>query len=210
MSRTSDSTIISKLSKHGITYYDCVELTTVQNGTTRTYRNANSPFDITIDVNGTDTLYKATGEFLSVSNIDENTTFEIDKINISMNALDINDGYGNPLLATFMDETTIYIDQPVNIRRVFFNDDYTIDNWFEIFDGTISDLQVSTSNSDKGRSLVVVASSHWADFSRINTNRTNTSSQNARSFLKNLAPSSQDKGFDYAVETQKDLEWKEE
>tara|TARA_R110002153_G_scaffold70032_6_gene184503 strand:+ start:1746 stop:2378 length:633 start_codon:yes stop_codon:yes gene_type:complete len=210
MGRTSDSSVISKLSKKAITYYDCVELTTIQNSVVRTYKNTNAPFDITIDVNGTNTFYKATGQFLAISNIEENTQFEIDKININMNALDINDGYGNPLLATFMSDTTVYIDQPVNIRRVFLNDNNTVDNWFEIFDGTISDLQISTSNSDAGRSLVVVASSHWADFTRINTNRTNTSSQNARSFLKNLAPSAQDKGFDYAVETQKDLEWKAE
>ena len=194
MGRTSDSSVISKLSKETISYFDCVEVTTIQDSVLRTYRNTNAPFDITLDVNGTNTLYKATGEMLAVSNIEENTQFEIDKLNISLNALDTNDGYGNPLLATFMSDTTVYIDQPVNIRRVFLNDNYTVDNWFEIFDGTISDLQVTTSNGEAGRSL----------------NRTNTSSQNARSFLKNLAPSAQDKGFDYAVETQKDLEWKAE
>ena len=84
MGRTSDSSVISKLSKKAITYYDCVELTTIQNSVVRTYKNTNAPFDITIDVNGTNTFYKATGQFLAISNIEENTQFKIDKININM------------------------------------------------------------------------------------------------------------------------------
>ena len=69
MGRTSDSSVISKLSKETISYFDCVEVTTIQNSVLRTYRNTNAPFDITLDVNGTNTLYKATGEMLAVSNL---------------------------------------------------------------------------------------------------------------------------------------------
>ncbi len=207
MARTTDPSVIEKLTKEKITYFDCVEVWTVQDGVSRYYRNTTAPWDITLSVDGENIAYKATGQLLNISNIDENTGMEIDKMSIGFNALDINDGYGNPLLLTFMKDTTVYIDQPVNIRRVFLNDDFSIDNHMEIFQGTINEIQVTTSNTD-ARSLVISASSHWVDFARINTKRTNTSSQNSRSFLKNLPEADKDLGFDYAVETNKDIEWK--
>ena len=207
MPRTTDPTIIEKLTQANVTYFDCVEIFTVQGGVSTPYRNCTAPWDLTIDVNGTPTTYKATGKMLGVSNIDQNTGLEIDKLSIFLNALAKDDGYGNPLLLTFMDNDTIYIDQVVTVRRVFLNSDFSIDNNFQIFKGTISDIQVTTSNTDT-RTLVIESSSHWVDFTRINTKRTNTSSQNSRTFLKNLPAAQKDLGFDYAVETNKDIEWK--
>lgn len=207
MPRTTDPTIIAKLQKANIKYFDCVEVWTVQDGTPKYYRNANSPWDLTIDIDGVPTTYKATGNYMGVSNINENTGLEIDKLSIQFNALAKDDGYGNPLLLKFMDETTVYIDQPVSVRRVFLNDDFSIDNHLQIFQGTINEIQVTTSNTEN-RTLSIDASSHWVDFARINTKRTNSSSQNSRTFLKNLPEADRDLGFDYAVETNKDIEWK--
>lgn len=202
MARTDDASVKAQIAKLAIIYYDCVSIQQVQNGVTRVYRNTNAPFDITLP----DGVYKAAGNLMSIENIEENVSFEIQKLSIGFNALSQDDGFGNPVLSTMMADTTVYIDQPVTVTRVFLNADNTVDNSFEIFNGTVSDMQVSTSVTNE-RSIAILASSHWVDFSRVNSKRTNTNSHNSRSIL---AGQPEDKGFDYAIQTLKDIEWKKE
>lgn len=205
MPRTTDASVQTKLSKQTITYFDCVEIFTQQNGVERVYLNTTAMRDITINVDGVNKTFKPAGNLISIDNISENTSFEIQKVSIGFNALAQNDGFGNPVLSTFMSDTTVYIDQKVRIFRVFLEADGTVDNYIEIFNGTIDELRIATSNTEE-RSLSIVSSSHWADFSRVNSNRTNTNSQNKRSFM---AGQTQDLGMEYSVETMKDIEWKE-
>lgn len=170
------------------TYYELVAIET-----STAYYLTNAPFDITHNSQ----TYTSAGALLSIGEIESNMSFEIPKLTLQINGIkEFNDGEffaENVLASSFK-----YIDKPVTIYRVYFDQGVKIDNAFEIFKGFIDTGQVNYDPS--GICAVALdVSSHWTTFDKTNGRRTN---KNSQQFYY-----SADTGLNNCDEVQKEIKW---
>ena len=158
------------------------------------YYITNAPVDITVD----NQLYRSFGQLISFDAVEENVDLEIAELTLSISAIAAYDNDNNSFAQTIL--ASEYVDKTVQIKRVYFDMHNDVVGSVEIFKGRIDKGSIATDISGTS-SVEISVSSHWVDFSRANGRFTNSNSQ------QNLF--SNDVGFDYAVEVQKEIEWKE-
>ena len=91
-----------------------------------------------------------------------------------------------------------YMDKRAWVYRGFLDDNQElISSPFLLFDGRIENLNIEEDETTS--SVNISIASHWADFDKTKGRRTNTNSQ--RLHFPN------DKGFDYASQTAKEIKW---
>lgn len=192
----TNQALIDAIEATAVIYYECVEINLTLNSVDTTYLLTNAPRDVVI---GSDT-YRAFGQLMDISVIEENATFEIGTLNISLSGIDpYEPNSGDAFLEVMLRETTEYIDREVVVQRAYFNADSTYIDSIEVFRGYITGA--AAQHDDSGESSVgIEVANHWADFERVTGRRTNDNSQ--QFFF------SGDVGMQYAVEVQKDITWK--
>ena len=90
------------------------------------------------------------------------------------------------------------MDKRAWVYRGFLDDNQElISSPFLLFDGRIENLNIEEDETTS--SVNISIASHWADFDKTKGRRTNTNSQ--RLHFPN------DKGFDYASQTAKEIKW---
>ena len=164
---------------------------------------SNAPFDITVDTSlpsmgivlepGMSSIqtFIALGPFLQFSQIEEAADFSITNVTVSLGGVTGSD------IALFLDNQ--YIDQPIKIFRVWYDEDGArIGDPIMVFDGRIDKPVISDSLAD-GTIVACSASSQWVDYERRAGRHTNPSEQ--RFFFP------EDTGFKYATNAVRDLKW---
>ena len=208
--RGMSAALLDEISKQVVTYYDCVDVTTVQNGTNVVYRFTDAPQNVVLNGN----TYNSFGQYLRIGEIEENMQMSIPDLNIDLSGIapfekdaigghDVS-GYSPPesIMQTFMKSTTVYIDQPVNRYRVYFDLGFNILGSIKVFQGQIN--SVALNNDPEGAiSVSMNVSSHWVTFSRTNGRKSNTNSQ------QSISGFSGDTGFVHADKIMKDVVWQE-
>jgi len=208
--RGMSAALLDEISKQVVTYYDCVDVTTVQSGTDVVYRFTDAPRNVVLNGN----TYNSFGQFLRIGEIEENMQMSIPDLNIDLSGIapfesdaigghDVS-GYSPPesIMQTFMKSTTFYIDQPVNRYRVYFDLGFNILGSIKVFEGQIN--SVALNNDVEGAvSVSMNVSSHWVTFTRTNGRKSNTNSQ------QSISGFSGDTGFVHADKIMKDVVWQE-
>lgn len=175
---------------HVIEYYDCVA---VNIDATHNYYYTQAPWDLTVQGD----VYKAAGGLLKMSEYTDNASFSIDKISIGLAG--IVDMQGDvSVLETI--QTLDYIDKPVMIYRVFMENNAPA-HTIVLFKGYIDNISATYNSQGDTTQAEIDISSHWTDFDRVSTRYTNSKSQ------QEFFPT--DLGFDYAVDVQKEVVWRE-
>ena len=192
----TNQALIDAIEATTVIYYECVEINLTLNDVDTTYLLTNAPRDVTI---GSDT-FKAFGQLLDISVIEENANFEIGTLNISLSGIDpYEPNSGDAFLEVMLRETTEYIDREVVIQRAYFGTNSLYIDSIEVFRGYITGA--AAQHDEAGESTVgIEVANHWADFERVTGRKTNDNSQQFYF--------SGDLGLEYAVEVQKDIEWK--
>lgn len=208
--RGMSAALLDEISKQVVTYYDCVDITTVQSGTDVVYRFTDAPQNVILNSN----TYNSFGQFLQIGEIEENMSMSIPELNIDLSGIapyekdaigghDVS-GYSPPesIMQTIMKSTTTYIDQPVNRYRVYFDLGFNQLGSIKVFEGQIN--AVALTNDPEGSVNVSMnVSSHWVTFTRVNGRKTNTNSQ------QSISGFSADTGFVHADKIMKDVVWQE-
>lgn len=208
--RGMSASLLDEIGKQVVTYYDCVDITTVQNGTDVVYRFTDAPKHITLNGN----TYNSFGQYLSIDEIEENMQMSIPDLNIDLSGIapfekdaiggtDVS-GYNPPesIMQTIMKSTTIYVDLPVNRYRVYFDLGFNQLGSIKVFQGQINAASVNN-NLSGSANVSLNVSSHWVTFSRISGRKTNTNSQ------QSISGFSGDTGFVHADKIMKDVVWQE-
>jgi len=228
MTRISDQTIIDKATTNSVEYYECVHMN-INPG----YHLTNSYRDITLTEDGVDNTYKALGTLLDFGDIEENVTFEVTGLTITVSGLPAYDDNNESWINRILDfDTNPYTNKLVTIKRVYQEYQYIPDtpsfqsnqspfrtevgisyipeppHIVEIYKGYIDNVGVKFTPA--GESVVSIETkSHWVDFQRVNAQYTNNTTHKARSDLyTSRTQFNTDDGFEYASQVIKDMEWK--
>jgi len=191
-------TIQEILQSKSIEYYDAVQITLGTPTGDKTYKMSQAPFDILYG-----SWYKAAGGLLSISEITQNASFGIDKINISVAGivpLTPLSGVQDTQPIMIQAQEIEYIDKPVTIMRLFFKNNELVDGEM-IFKGYIDVMNVNYAPDGDATQVSLDISSHWTNFDRVSTRYTNNTSQ------QEYFPG--DVGLEYSVEIQKEITWRE-
>jgi hypothetical protein len=210
--RGMSAALLDEIGKQVVVYYDCVEVTTIQNVAKDVvvYRFTDAPQTIVLNGNP----YNSFGQFLDIGEIEENMQMTIPDLNINLSGIapyeseaiggtDVS-GYNPPesIMQTLMKDTTVYIDQPVNRYRVYFDLGFNQLGSIKVFEGQIN--AIALNNDPEGSVTVSLnVSSHWVTFTRTNGRKTNTNSQ------QSISGFSGDTGFVHADKIMKDVVWQE-
>lgn len=183
------STILAEVQKTAVTYVDLVFIDVNGGYYLTTHQN-----QITYDSN----IYKPFGQFLSFDTIEENISFEIPNIKVTISGILAYDNSDNNFATTIIGAN--YTDKDVKIYRKYFNEDGTdISNGVvQVFEGTIQDASILANKETCA--VEITTASHWVDFDRQNGRFTNENSQ------KNAFTG--DEGMQFARDVQKEIEWK--
>lgn len=185
------ATLEQIIEREVIEYYDCVAINI---DATHNYYYTQAPYNLTL----TDTNeYKAAGGLLKISEYVDNTNFSIEKLSLSLAG--IVDMQGTKSVLETIQELE-YIDKPVTIYRAFMEDN-AVAHEVTLFKGFINGITATFDNQGDTTQAAVDISSHWTDFDRVSTRYTNSKSQ------QEFFPA--DNGFDFAVDVQKEVVWKE-
>ncbi len=176
---------------HVIEYYDCVA---VNIDATHNYYYTQAPYNLTLTDGNT---YKAAGGLLSISEYVDNSNFSIEKLAIGLAGIVDMEG-DDSVLETI--QTLEYIDKPVIIYRAFMENG-AVAHTVVLFKGYINNISATFDSQGDTTQASIDISSHWTDFDRVSTRYTNSKSQHE--FFPN------DDGFEYAVDVQKEVIWKE-
>ena len=206
--RGMSTALLDEIGKQVVVYYDCVDITTVQNGTDVVYRFTDAPQHVSLNSN----IYYSFGQLLSLDEIEENMQMSIPDLNIDLSgiapfekdAIGAPPGYSPPesIMETMMKDTTVYIDQPVNRYRVYFDLAFNQLGSIKVFEGQINSAAMSNTPGNSA-SVSINVSSHWVTFSRVNGRKSNTNSQ------QSISGFSGDTGFVHADKIMKDVVWQE-
>lgn len=157
-------------------YYECVRI-----ATSTLYKVTNAPFPIQLELDEVDSgtgiqvleTYDAAGALLSIDELEENMNFEVPKITLQINGLkEFTNG-------EFFIETMLgleYVDKPVRIYRVYFDNGRQVIGSLELFRGNIESAQLQYDPSG-GCSVAIEVASHWSTFDKTNGRFTNKNSQ---------------------------------
>ena len=192
--------LLAEIASKTVQYYELVAIETVQNDVTKWYYISNAPRDLVYGGN----TYKSFGALLGFDTVEENSNFEIPTLKLQISGIaPIDSTSGDSFLKIMLLPSTQYIDRSVVIHRVFLQQDQYIagsDTGFELYRGFITNAQAQHDNLGV-TTVALTTSSHWTNFDRATGRRTCTASQSV------LYPA--DLGFEYCVEVQKEIEWKE-
>lgn len=134
--------------------------------------------------------YNSSSALQGISSVTETSEVQVGSVSVTLSG--VNQAYVSILLSQS------YIDRQLTIQRVLLNSSYgIIGNPIMIYDGRIQNFSITDTTSTS--SVVVTASSHWADFQKKAGRRTNHNSQ--QMFFPG------DKGFEFAANTVRDLKW---
>lgn len=186
-----------------VQYYELVKIET-----STPYYLTNAPHNIIYD----GTTYESLGALLNIDQIEDNMTFEVPQIAISVNGLLDKDDDGNFFIEEILGID--YIDKPVTIFRHYFavgqEHETAIglitDKTVEMFKGFI-DTAVLQFDPSAGCSVAIEISSHWVTFDKVNGRHTNSASQTQYATVDNSYGT--DTGLDNCDEVQKEIIWKE-
>lgn len=198
--RGMSAALIAATEEQVVTYYDCISITTKQNGTLVVYNVTNAPRDVTVDGD----LYVAFGNYLSVGGIEEDANMEIPQMALQISGIAPYETdaapYDESFMQTMLKDTTAYIDQPVKRYRVYFDLSWSTLGSVLLFEGRISNAAI-TYDIEGVSSVLLQAASHWVDFTRRSGRFTNDNSQQYH--FEN------DVGFEYSKLVFKDVKWQE-
>jgi hypothetical protein len=199
------ATLAEIVERKTIEYFDCVA---IDIDATHTYYMTQAPFDLKL-IHSTpypayDT-FKAAGGLLAISEITDNAVFSTDKINVTVAGIIPLNPSDDPIMIEA--QTLEYIDKPLTIYRAFLNPDNAVINGtivehqLVVFKGYIDAMNITQDSSGDTTQVSIDISSHWTNFDRVSTRYTNNTSQHA------YYPT--DVGFEYSVEIQKEITWRE-
>lgn len=175
-----------------IDYYDSVAINIDD---THNYYITMAPRNLTLDDGKT---YIAAGGLLKMSDFVDSATFSIEQLSISVAGIvELESGESVIKLIQELD----YIDKPVTIYRVFM-DQYKPAHEIMLFKGYISGIGATYNSEGETTQATFTVASHWTDFDRTSSRYTNSKSQ------QEYFPD--DLGFDYAVDVQKEVTWRED
>lgn len=186
--RDMSSGLIATATKQTVQYYELVYI-----GVDTGYYITNAPFDIVYDNN----TYQSAGGLLDIANITEDIGFEIQKLAISVSGIAYLANDTEPFMKEIL--AVDYTDKPVEIHRQYYNVGGNLEDTVMVYKGFI-DSAIVTDGLGEGGAVQISTSNHWANFSRVTGNYTNSESQQA------LFPG--DTSYDNASEIQKQIEWK--
>lgn len=185
------STLEQIVERDVIEYYDCVA---VLCGGSHNYYFAQTPYDVTLSDSNT---YRAAGGLLQIGDYTDNANFAVDQISVGLAGL-VNLPTGDTVMKTIQELE--YIDKPVIIRRAFFEDN-AVAHDIILFKGYINNFTAVQGLEGDTVQVQIDVSSHWVDFDRVSTRYTNQNSQHDFH--------ASDNGFEYAVDVQKEVVWRE-
>lgn len=164
-------------------------------------RYTDCSFDITSSIEGTSNVYSAQGNFLSITETDENSDLAISSIQLELSAL-------VPSIVTTFAVPTI-INQDVSIYRVFFDQstgeligDSTGDTGFLIFKGRVGGYRIT--DAENTATVTLTVESQFANFEKIACRRTNLDSWQ-RGY--DGVSTANDFAMQFSHETVNDLSW---
>ena len=190
-------------SKQSVRYYELLYLRVRVTGTS-TYEEAfytNAPYDVSITATQATDMglpagavaetFSSLGGWLQFSTVEEAADFQINNVTVALG------GLAGRALPMFLENQ--YIDQPIKIFRVWYDEDNAmVGDPVMIFDGRIDKPVVS--DDPKGSVTIgCSASSQWVDYQRKGGRHTNNSEQQF------FYPG--DTGFKFAAQTIRDLKW---
>ena len=134
--------------------------------------------------------YNSSSALKGISSVTETSEVQVGAVSITLS------GVSQEYISILLSQT--YIDRQVTISRVLLSNSYSIIGApILIYDGRIQSFSIS--DNDDTSTIVISASSHWADFDKKAGRRTNHNSQQI------YFPG--DLGFEFAANTVKDLKW---
>lgn len=181
MTRSVDSLTIAELAKDDFNLATLIQF------------DFPSPIRITDwdkDVFALGVTFPSSSHFLGVDNVKETSELRVNSMNITLSGVD------QTYIALFLNSN--YIDTKVSIYRAVMSDAAAvIGSPILIFNGVMTGYDIQDSNSDS--TITVSVASHWQDFEKQNGRKTNNNSQKLHF--------SDDKGFEFAASSIKDLKW---
>ena len=194
--------LLDAIDKKLVVYYEAIKITTVQDSSTVVYRVTNAPQNITVDSE----TYIAFGQYLSTGPIEEDATLDIPQLTVSISGIAPFEAdapvTGESFMQTMVKDTTIYIDQPIERYRVYFDLNWVDKGSVLLFRGRLSNASIKY-DIEGVSNVTLEASSHWVDFTRKSGRFTNNNSQ------QSISDFSADVGFEYAKDVMKDIIWQE-
>lgn len=188
--RDMSPTLVTATEQAVVQYYELIEIL-VGDG----YYLTNAQHDISYGGN----TYIAAGALLGFDSVEENIGFEIEKLTINIGGIEPLPGDSEPFIKKILGLD--YVDREVRIRRAYYNVKGDYVDQVLLYSGYISSANAASALGDQGAAVSIETSNNWTDFTRRNGRFTNLTSQQAH------FPS--DLGFEYAVQVQKQVEWKE-
>ena len=211
-SRFSSGNIFDALGKKTLRCFEAlaIELRKKSDNSLEKIYITNAPHDVTIsdtDSAGTtaDKTFTTLGGFLGFSQIAEDRLFTTSEITISLSGVPAfgktaDDGSGNTVTLNFIQQflNYNYVDQPVRIYRVFFDENITNLGSMLMFDGRISAPVIEDDPQDT-TTVAATCASHWQDYERSNGQITNDNRQQSLY--------TGDRAFQYASKVIQDITW---
>tara|TARA_R100001440_G_scaffold50040_1_gene70017 strand:+ start:427 stop:1083 length:657 start_codon:yes stop_codon:yes gene_type:complete len=211
-SRFSSGSIFDALGKKTLRCFEAIAVELKKKSSTNIEKIfiTNAPHDVTISDtdsagNTANETFTSIGGFLAFSQIDENRLFTTSEITVSLVGIPafgktVDDGSGNSVELNFIQQflNYDYVDQPVRIYRVFFDDEVTNLGSFLMFDGRINAPVIEDDPADT-TIVAATCSSHWVDYERTTGQITNDNRQ------QNLYTG--DRGFQFANKVIQDIKW---
>ena len=183
----TQANLIAALEKKVIQCYESVYLD-VDGG----IRITNAPMNITIDSN----TFVSVGRFLGFSNVEEQRLFTTNEVTVTLAGIPAFDDGDENFVEQVLNHN--YVDKDIEIYRTFFDHDTHIDS-FLMFKGRIDSPVIQDDPADT-TTVAATCSSHWVNYERTNGMITNDDRQQALY--------TGDRGFQYANQVIKDIEWK--
>ena len=178
--RGLDSNVITALQSDSINTCHLIELKLP----TPQYLTDNG-FDIDYSSN----TYVANGYLLDFDASKESKDLRVNSLDIELTAVN------QTFISLFLNNN--WINRQVIIRRAVLSDSGSIIGTFIIFDGQITEFEVT--EQDDSAEMTLSVASHWADFERTNGRLTNNNSQQFHF--------SGDLGFQYSANSIRDIKW---
>ena len=181
MSRTIHADTITELAKDSFNMAHLVKI----DFETPVYLTE-SPYDIVYSGE----TYGPSSSLQGMSTVTETSEVQVGSISVTLS------GVSQDYIAILLGQT--YINRQIVINRVLLSDSYAIvGSPILVYEGRIQSFSITDTN--KTSTVILTASSHWADFEKKSGRRTNHNSQQIH------FPG--DKGFEYAPNTVRDLKW---
>tara|TARA_R110002020_G_scaffold167588_5_gene355975 strand:- start:511 stop:1167 length:657 start_codon:yes stop_codon:yes gene_type:complete len=211
-SRFNTGSIFDALGKKTLRCYEAlaIELRKKSDNSLEKIFITNAPHDVTIsDTDSTGSTsnktFTSVGAFLGFSQISEERLFTTSEITISLAGIpafgkNVDDGSGNSVTLNFIQQflNYNYVDQPVRIYRVFFDEDIANIGSMLMFDGRISAPVIEDDPADT-TTVAATCASHWQDYERSNGVITNDNRQQSLY--------TGDRAFQYASKLIQDIKW---